>query len=87
MVPVTNPHGGQDGTPGRRGHFACGVAGLGVVLAVFLAGYPAIVAVADGTLGVLSSTSILWLFITGWLVLWLGMDMVLLRWADRRAEA
>jgi len=54
------------------------------VLAVFLTAYPAIVAFADGTLGVLSSTSILWLFITAWIVLWLGMDMVLVQWAERR---
>ena len=85
MVPVTSPHYVQDGTPGRRGHFACGVVGLGVVLAVFLTAYPAIVAFADGTLGVLSSTSILWLFITAWIVVWLGMDMVLVQWAERRA--
>ena len=63
-----------------RGHFACGLVGLGVVLAVFLTEYGAIVSMADDAFGVLSSTSILWLFVTAWLLLWLGMDMALLQW-------
>ena len=86
MVPVDAPPRDRDCTPGRRGHLACGVAGLGVVLALFLSTYAAIVAFAEGTLGVLASTAIVWLFITAWFVVWLGMDTVLVRRSQRRSD-
>lgn len=81
---VTTSHGhrtdgGRPAAPGMRGHFACGLAGLAVVLAVFLTEYGVIATAADATLGVLSSTSILWLFVATWLVLWLGLDVALLQ--------
>lgn len=84
MVPVTNPQGTPERTPGRGGHFACGLAGLGVVVALFLAGFSAIAALAQGTVGLLSSTAIVWLFIAAWLVLWLGLEALLLGWVQRR---
>lgn len=73
------PHGLPVGTPERRRDVSCGLVGLCVVAALFLTQYPAIVALADGSLGILASTAIVWVFITAWLVLWIGMEVALAR--------
>ena len=81
------PHGSGVGTPGRRRDAACGVVGLCVVLAVFLTQYPGIVELADGSLGVLASTAIVWVFVTAWLVLWIAMEVALARLSRHGAAA
>lgn len=83
MMPAHTTHGAAGAAPGWKGTLACGVAGLGIVFALFLSQYAAIVALADRTLGLLASTAIVWLFITAWGVLWIGMAMALVRWSGR----
>lgn len=79
MTPVNTPRGTGEAAPVERGHYVCGVVGLGAVVALFLTQYAAIVALVDGALGLLGSTAIVWLFFALWLVVWLVVDVVLLQ--------
>ena len=84
MTAVNTPRGTADVASEERGHYLCGVVGLGAVVVLFLTQYAAIVAFVDGALGLLGSTAIVWLFFALWLVVWLVMDVVLLGLAGRR---
>lgn len=77
MMPVNTPQRAFEGERERRGNLACGVVGLGVVSALFLTQYTTIVAMVENAFGVLSSTAIVWLFVTAWLVCWLGMELAI----------
>lgn len=77
MVPASTGH-GADGRPAGRGRsVVCGTVGLGIVIALFVLEYSAIVTLTEDALGLLSSTAIVWLFIAGWLLVWLGVEVAL----------
>ena len=87
MTPVNTPRGKGEAAPVERGHYVCGVVGLGAVLALFLTQYAAIVAFVDSALGLLGSTAIVWLFFALWLVVWLVIDVAVLQLARHRRSA
>ncbi len=73
--PHTNTEQCRPGTVGAVEHYLCGVIGLcctGVVLALW---YPALVAVTR-PLYVLSSTAVVAVVTTLWLLTWLGVEFV-----------
>lgn len=78
MGPVNGSHGSPKRTARQRRHLACGAIGLSVALAVFLVWYPVIAALVT-VFGMLSSTSIVLLLVTGWLALWVGLEVALYR--------
>lgn len=57
-------------------HFLLGLTGLLVVAGAFWAAYQVLIGVALETLGSLSSTAIVWLFIVAWILLWVGLEML-----------
>lgn len=65
-----------------RGHYVCGVLGLGTaLLAVFLA-YSVLVAVAS-LVPLLSTTTIAFVGVVTWVVLWVALDAVRVRFRRR----
>lgn len=60
-------------------HFLLGLTGLLVVGGAFWATYRALVGVTLETLGELSSTAIVWLFIVAWIMIWVGLEMLVER--------
>jgi hypothetical protein len=77
---------GVGGHLGARRHYVCGAISVVVVLATLLASYSLVVALAS-TVPLLSTTAIVLLTVLVWALVWLTLDMALLWWAGRRADA
>ncbi|SFG09913.1 hypothetical protein SAMN04488063_1415 [Halopelagius inordinatus] len=74
----------RDATLGR-GHYACGVLGLGAALLAMFLAYSVLVAVAS-LVPLLSTTAIAFVGIVTWVVLWLVFDAALI-WLNQQAAA
>ncbi|MFC5366158.1 hypothetical protein [Salinirubrum litoreum] len=80
---------GEDGEGvggiGRRGHYACGVISIAVVLATLVVSYSLVVAMTSAV-PLLSTTAIVLLTVVVWVLVWLLLDMTLLWWVARTAD-
>lgn len=80
MVAVDKPHAVGVIIQSRTAtHILLGLTGLLVVSSAFWATYRALVGVTLETLGELSSTAIVWLFIVAWILIWVGLEMLVER--------
>jgi hypothetical protein len=77
---------GEDvGGLGRRGHYACGLISVAVVVATLVVGYSLVVAMTSAV-PLLSTTAIVLLTVVVWVLVWLLLEMTLLWWSGRAAD-